>query len=111
MTDRPSAADRSEAIARAKQLAADRTPTAARRRNTSMPSRILVTGAAASAGLVMIGAMASAAGGGTTSPPPPTETVVVVEVPTAEMTVVRKVRVLPAPPADPQPAPAATSGS
>jgi hypothetical protein len=146
MTEMPSRppVDRAAAIARATALQAERaaaspdapqSPTPrprAAKKNTG--SRILVAGAAASAGIVMVGAMAGAAraGSANTTPvsaPQVIERVVMIEVPAAipadttvdpvatatsvqeEVTVVREVRVLPAPPQDPVPAPAPTQGS
>jgi len=125
--------DRADAIARAKALQARRSESGAKPKS-STPSRILVAGAAASSGMLLVAAMASAAGAGTTASPSlaspqVVERVVVIEVPAPgpaavdqpaaiadtgpieEITVVREVRVIPAPAQNPTPAPAPTQGS
>lgn len=143
MTDRPtpSAADRRAAIAAARArleptgespLAppATESPQLTARRTRNTASRILVSGAAVSAGIVMVGAMAAAANAGPDPAAVPVERVVVIEItnpPSASPSVatpttagteatpittsVREVRVVPAPAADPMPAPAVTEGS
>lgn len=94
-------------------------------RGASTPSRILVAGAAASSGMLMVAAMASAANAQSGAPPAPpvVQRTVMIELaapapdstttsaPNGEVTVVREVRVIPAPAQDPVPAPAATQGS
>jgi len=119
--------DRDSAVARAMALK--------QRRNvatkSSTPARILAAGVAASAAFAMVGAMAVASRQApivAASSVEVVERVVVIEVPAAslspvsidsaaatpggqQVTVVREVRVLPAPAGDPTAAPASTEGS
>ncbi len=120
--------DRAEMLARARALQAKRDPASTPARPTHASSKIIATGVATSATLLMVAAMAAAGQAEATAPPVPVhviERVIVVEVPAAsptqvrdplpaadaQVTVVREVRTLPAPATDPSVAPAATQGS